>query len=140
MLRPPMAFAQSGSANLAVAAEKAPTSSTAPDDPMAPSRIPAVSIILALALLLVFLVIAVYVPRPSPRQLWVFRLLLSLAAAACGATVSSLFPLEMVPWKRVFLAAIGGLILFFLVFRIDPLGMTPGGKRSGEKAEEGKRG
>jgi len=36
--------------------------------------------------------------------------------------------------------AIGGLILFFLVFRIDSLEMSPGGERSGEKAEEGKRG
>ncbi|MFP4031447.1 MAG: hypothetical protein ACLFRG_07285 [Desulfococcaceae bacterium] len=135
-----MAFAQAEWTTLALAAEKAPASATSSDDPMAPSRIPAASIILALSLLLVFLVVAVYVPRPSPRQLSVFRLLLSLAAAACGATVSSLFPLEMVPWKRVLLAAIGGSILFFLVFRTDPLGMTPGGERSGEKAEEGKRG
>jgi hypothetical protein len=136
----PPVSAQSLRRAAAPPAVNAQSQSILPVHALSPRWIPAVSITIAFALLMVFLVVAVCIPRPTPKQLLAFRVVLALAAAACGAAVAGRLPLEMANWKRLLISAVSSLILFLMVFQIDPPGMIRAGRPGGEKVRPGKQG
>ena len=69
--------------------------------------------------LVALLVIAIVIPQPSDFQLFVFRLILSLAAAAVGAVIPGF--LEVSGKKeKLTLRAGGAIALFVIVYLLNP--------------------
>ena len=68
------------------------------------------------AFVIVLLAIALFVPRPTDFQFWVFRVVLSLAAAGIGAVLPGFITVDVKPYVR----AGGALALFVLVYWFNP--------------------
>lgn len=85
-----------------------------------PSWVLIVSITSALAFLVMLMVIAIFIPRPTPFQMFVFRVLLSLAGAAFGATISGSVKIKLPLWGKGLISAGGALALFVLIYSVDP--------------------
>jgi hypothetical protein len=71
--------------------------------------------VFGIAFVCVLLAIALVVDEPKPFSLWVFRVVLSLAAAGVGAVIPGLIHLDL-PFVR----AAGAIALFVLVYRVNP--------------------
>lgn len=65
----------------------------------------------------VMLIIALAVPEPKPFQEWLFRVILSLAAAGVGAVVPGLISVEL---KKPAIRAAGAFALFVIVYLLNP--------------------
>ena len=79
-----------------------------------------VSIGSALAFLLIMLVLAVFIPHPTTFQIFVFRIVLALAAAAFGATIPGFLKLQLPLPAKGLLHAGGAIVLFVLIFMVNP--------------------
>ena len=79
-----------------------------------------VSVGAGLIFLVAILVIAVFTPDPSRFQVYVFRVVMALAAAAFGATIPGFLKINFPLWGKGAIAAGGALALFVIVYRINP--------------------
>lgn len=69
-----------------------------------------------LVFVVVMLIIAIFIPHPSPFQLLVFRVVLSLAAAGIGAIIPGFLRVNVKTWVR----AGGAMALFIVVYFWNP--------------------
>jgi hypothetical protein len=65
----------------------------------------------------VLIAIAMFVPEPKPFQQWIFRVVLSLAAAGVGAVIPGMINVE---WKDPKIRAAGAFALFVIVYLLNP--------------------
>jgi hypothetical protein len=79
-----------------------------------------VSVSGGLTFLVVLLIIAVFIPQPTTSQFFIFRVVLALAAAAFGATISGFMRINLPLWGKGLISAGGALGLFVLVFYVNP--------------------
>jgi hypothetical protein len=83
----------------------------------------------------IMLVLAVWIREPTPTQWFVFRVVLSLAAAGIGAIIPGLIQVDIHPYIR----AGGAIALFVIVYWFNPPKLVAGGepaavRRSGANA------
>ena len=71
---------------------------------------------------LLLLSIAIFIPNPTEFQLFVFRIVLALAAGAFGALIPGFIEVEFKNWLR----AGGALALFAIVFFLNPPALITG--------------
>ncbi|MDM8554338.1 carboxypeptidase regulatory-like domain-containing protein [Desulfococcaceae bacterium HSG7] len=90
------------------------------DSEKPPAWVLIVSVASGLAFLVILLALAVFIPQPTPFQIFVFRVVLSLAAAAFGATISGFLTIRLPFGKRGLIAATGALALCVMVYQINP--------------------
>ena len=83
--------------------------------------------------LIALLAIALFVPQPTPQQMFIFRVVLALAAAGAGAAIPGFFTLQG-EFLKFTLQAGGALALFVLVYLMNPpsifAGQAPPGQTS----------
>ncbi len=87
-----------------------------------------VSVVSGIIFLGLLLVIAVFIPNPTPFQIFVFRVVLALAAAAFGIVIPGFLKVEMPLWRRGLISAGGAMALFLIVYQVNPpalVGKTP---------------
>jgi hypothetical protein len=68
----------------------------------------------------ILLFIAVAIPEPTAFQGFVFRVVLSIAAAGVGAALPGFLDVNLPLWKKASIRATGALALFVIVFNINP--------------------
>ncbi|QTA79453.1 TIR domain-containing protein [Desulfonema limicola] len=85
-----------------------------------PAWVLKVSVGSALAFLVILLILAVFIPDPSVFQIFVFRVILALAAAGFGATIPGFLKVEMPLWKKGLISATGAIALFVVVYMVNP--------------------
>ena len=74
------------------------------------------AVALGVLFILILLVIAVLVPDPQPFSIFVFRVVLSLAAGGIGAVVPGYIQVNISRWVR----AGGAIALFVIVYAVNP--------------------
>jgi hypothetical protein len=79
-----------------------------------------VSVISALVFLVALLVIAIFIPHPTAFQIFVFRIVLALAAAAFGATIPGFFTINLPLPAKGLIHAGGAIALFLLIYWFNP--------------------
>jgi len=89
-------------------------------DDRLPSWFPKVSVASALFFLALIMVIAIFIKNPTPFQMFVFRVVLSLAAAGFGATIPGFLKIELPLWGKGLISATGAIALFVLVYQVNP--------------------
>lgn len=72
---------------------------------------------------IVLLVIALAIPEPTAQQMFIFRVVLALAAAGVGAVIPGFLDINGKIWE-ISLRATGALALFVLIYRINPPGLA----------------
>lgn len=65
------------------------------------------------------LMIAIFIPQPTNQQMFIFRVVLALAAAGVGAVIPGFFMIQGEVVKFTFQAG-GALALFVLVYLLNP--------------------
>ena len=85
-----------------------------------PGWVMVVSVGSGLIFLASLLIIAILVPHPTPSQIFVFRVALSLAAAAFGATIPGFLQVNLPLWGKGLISATGALGLFVVVYLVNP--------------------
>jgi len=73
-----------------------------------------------LAFLVILLIIAIYIPYPTKFQIFVFRVVLALAAAAFGSVIPGFLKLKLPISKKALISAGGALALFVIVYSLNP--------------------
>ena len=63
--------------------------------------------------------VAVFIPDPTPFQIFVFRVVLAIAVAAFGYAIPGVLHIEG-RWLNLFVRAGGALGLFFLIYVANP--------------------
>lgn len=71
----------------------------------------------------VLLAIALVIPEPTTQQMFIFRVVLALAAAGVGAVIPGFLDVTGKIWE-ISLRATGALALFVLIYRINPPGLA----------------
>ena len=66
------------------------------------------------------LVIAILFPSPTNFQIFIFRVILSLAASGIGAFIPGFIDIEMKKKDLFLLRAGGAIALFFIIYQINP--------------------
>ena len=79
-----------------------------------------VAIASGLVFLVALLVIAIFIPFPSPFQIFVFRIILSLSAAAFGAAIPGVVNLSISAIPHTIIEAGGAIALFVLIYLVNP--------------------
>ena len=79
---------------------------------------------LGVLFLLLMLTLALVMPQPSDFQIWVFRVILAVTAAAFGAVVPGFIDLEMKREGLFLLRAGGAVALFVVIFLLNPPAMV----------------
>jgi len=79
-----------------------------------------VSIFSGLTFLCLLLIIALFTPHPTTFQIFVFRVVLSLAAAAFGATIPGFLQIKLPLLQKGIISAGGALGLFVLIYNVNP--------------------
>src|SRR5258707_9851452 len=74
------------------------------------------AVVFGVAFVCVLLVIALFISHPTPFQIFVFRVVLALAAAGLGAIIPGLIQVQAGPFVR----AGGAIALFVIVFWFNP--------------------
>ena len=87
-----------------------------------------VSVAAGLVFLVAILLVAIFITEPTSFQIWVFRVVMALAAASFGATIPGFLNINMPLWGKGAIAAGGALALFVIVYQLNPpaLGGKPG--------------
>lgn len=75
-----------------------------------------VAVVFGIIFICVLLAIAIFIPRPTEFQIFVFRVVLALAAAGMGAVIPGLIHVQAGPFVR----AGGAIALFVVVFWFNP--------------------
>ncbi len=97
-----------------------------PDKPLPESKektpgwVLKLSVASGLTFIVLLLVIAVFIPKPSVFQIFVFRVVLALAAAAFGATIPGFLKIDVPLWGKGLISAGGALGLFVLIYQVNP--------------------
>ncbi len=73
-------------------------------------------------------IIAIFVPYPTPFQLYVFRVLLALAGVGWGVSVPGLFLTFEATWKNVTVRAAGAAVFFVLIYFFNPPALVASGQ------------
>jgi hypothetical protein len=73
-----------------------------------------------IAFLVIMLIIAIYLPKPQPFQFFVFRVVLSLAAAGTAAMIPGFLSVQV----STFVRAGGALAVFALVYLYNPAALV----------------
>ena len=102
-------------ANPLAASASAPGSASKP-----PAWVLVVSVVSGLAFLILLLAIAVWISHPTSFQIFIFRVVLGLAAAAFGATIPGFLRIDLPLWGKGLISATGALALFVLVYLVNP--------------------
>ncbi len=95
------------------------------DDDMRHSRdgalTPQLNLVVGLGVffLLLIIVLVVWIREPTSQQMWVFRVTMSLAAAAIGAIIPGFLHIEGTLTKFAFRTG-GAIALFLLVYMVNP--------------------
>lgn len=79
-----------------------------------------VSVVSALVFFILLVVIALALPNPTPFQLYIFRVILALAAASFGATIPGFIRIDVPLWGKGLIRAGGALALFVLIYMVNP--------------------
>lgn len=79
-----------------------------------------VSVVSGIVFLIALLVIAVFIPNPTPFSLFVFRVVLSLAAAGFAAAISGFLTIKLPLLGRGVIAGGGALAVFVIVYQVNP--------------------
>lgn len=79
-----------------------------------------VAVAAGLVFLVTILVLAVFIPRPTEFQEFVFRVILSLAAGGFGAALPGLINLQVRPLSELQIQATGAIALALAVYLINP--------------------
>ncbi len=82
-----------------------------------------ISIISGLIFILIILILAIFIPNPTSYQIFVFRIILALAAAAFGATIPGFLKLDLPIWKDGLLRAGGAIVIFVIIYMMNPPAM-----------------
>ena len=85
-----------------------------------------VSIFSGLTFLCFLLIIALFIPHPTTFQIFVFRVVLSLAAAAFGATIPGFLQIKLPLLSKGLISAGGALGLFVLIYNVNPPALFSG--------------
>lgn len=85
-----------------------------------PSWVLKVSVASALCFLSLLMIIAVFIPNPTHFQIFVFRVVLSLAGAGFGATIPGFLKIDLQLWKKGMIHATGAIALFLLIYQVNP--------------------
>src|SRR3990172_5274795 len=93
---------------------------TAQTDTKRPAWVLIVSVSSGLVFIAVLLIIAVFIPKPSTFQIFVFRVVLALASAAFGATIPGFLKIQVPLWAKGLISAGGALGLFVLIYTVNP--------------------
>lgn len=90
------------------------------------------SFVFGVAFVSVMLSLAIWFPSPTPYQYWVFRVVLSLAAAGIGAILPGFLDIELTVRSEVAIRAGGALALAIVVYFLKPaeLAANPAEARS----------
>ena len=78
------------------------------------------AIVFGVLFVLVLLAIAIFIPNPTKFQEFVFRVVLSLAAAGVGAALPGFLHVKMPLWGKGLISAGGALALFVVIYQINP--------------------
>jgi hypothetical protein len=79
-----------------------------------------VAVASGIVFLVAILIIAIFIPYPSPFQIFVFRIIPSLAAGAFGAAIPGLFNLSITAIPHTAIEASGAIALFVLIYLVNP--------------------
>ncbi|MBU1055792.1 MAG: hypothetical protein KKC46_18490 [Proteobacteria bacterium] len=79
-----------------------------------------VSVVSGLAFLVILLIIAVFIPHPTDFQIFIFRIIIALAAAAFGATIPGFLKVDLPVGKKGLIAAGGAVAFFVLIYFMNP--------------------
>ena len=79
----------------------------------------------------VLLIIAIFIPSPTTFQIFVFRVVLSLAAGGVGAIIPGFINVQFKNWLR----AGGALALFVLVYQVNPPALISETSETSESSE-----
>jgi CheY-like chemotaxis protein len=79
-----------------------------------------VSVTSGLIFIAIMLLVAIFIATPTPFQMFIFRVVISLAAGGFGAALPGFFNLNLPIWKKGMLHAGGALGLFAIVYLINP--------------------
>jgi hypothetical protein len=93
----------------------------------------------AIIFLLLLVVLAIALPEPTPFQLTVFRVVLSLSAAGFAAFIPGFIHFEIKPTIRATIRAGGALAVFALVYFVNPAQLLRQGdalKRADDRQQE----
>ena len=85
-----------------------------------PAWVFVVSVGSGLTFLILLLAIAVWISHPTSFQIFIFRVVLGLAAAAFGATIPGFLRIDLPLWGKGLISATGALALFVLVYMVNP--------------------
>jgi hypothetical protein len=85
-----------------------------------PAWVLVVSVISGLAFLILLLAIAVWISYPTSFQIFIFRVVLGLAAAAFGATIPGFLRIDLPLWGKGLISATGALALFVVIYMVNP--------------------
>ncbi len=69
---------------------------------------------------LIILILAIFIPNPTAFQYFVFRVVLSLAAAGVGGVLSGFLTVVFGNGAKPWLQAGGGLAVFAVVYLVNP--------------------
>ena len=72
---------------------------------------------------IVLLVIALAIPEPTAQQMFIFRVVLALAAAGIGAVIPGFLDING-KILEISIRATGALALFVLIYNINPPGLA----------------
>jgi hypothetical protein len=75
---------------------------------------------------IVLLILAIEFPKPTPFQLFVFRVVLALAASGVGGILSGFLTVAFGNAKKPWLQAGGGLAIFAIVYLVNPAQLVIG--------------
>ncbi|MFH2043767.1 MAG: carboxypeptidase-like regulatory domain-containing protein [Pseudomonadota bacterium] len=79
-----------------------------------------VSVVSGLAFLVILLIIAVFIAHPTDFQIFIFRIVIALAAAAFGATIPGFLKIDLPVGKKGLITAGGAIAFFVLIYFMNP--------------------
>jgi formylglycine-generating enzyme required for sulfatase activity len=85
-----------------------------------PSWVLKVSVTGALVFITVLLALAVFIPQPSNFQMFVFRIVLALSAAAFGVTIPGFLKIKLSLSTQGLIHFGGAIALFLLIYQLNP--------------------
>ncbi len=92
-----------------------------PDPVSQPEQWPkVVAVVSGIFFLVVILIVALFIPHPSPFRLFVFRIILAIAAAGFGSALPGVLGIKIASIPNTTIEAGGAIALFVLIYIINP--------------------
>jgi hypothetical protein len=83
-------------------------------------------VIVGLFFIILSIIIAIFIPHPTDHQIFIFRVVLALAAAAFGVAIPGFINIKFPLWGKGIIKAGGAIALFIIVYMINPPQMVKG--------------